>query len=288
MRLRNTIPLIRRPVEPSGMRPVVDHVPFAVRDLAEANARFERAGLPTTSGGTHGDGTTEMAQVVLPDGSYLELLAPTGEGEPGFWPTALAVGAGPCAWGVQSGSVHNELQRVITHDVRVDGPHRASRSRPDGTHVEWDMGFLGPDDREVLPFLIADRTPRDYRVPDSELYGSPVSGIGWIVIAVRDLNATIEEFHDLFRLPEPKTDVDTRFGELAWFPEQSFVLAEPTDGQVADRLDSIGPGPAAVFLSAEIDRARNRFPLEGARSLFDHRLAFIEEFDGRLGLVSRG
>jgi hypothetical protein len=269
------------------MRPVVDHVPFAVRDLDAAVARFERAGLPPTYGGTHGDDSTEMALVSLPDGSYLELIAPTGDGDPGFWPAALEAGAGPCAWCVQSGSVHNELQRVITHDVRVDGPHRESRSRPDGTHVEWDMGFLGPDEQEVLPFLIADRTPREYRVPDSELYGSPVSGIGWVLIAVRDLDAAVDRFASLYRFPEPRTDIDPRFGELAWFPEQAFVLAEPTGGPLEERIASLGAGPAAVFLSAEVNRANEQFSLTTGRSLFDRRLALFEGFDGQLGVVSR-
>lgn len=269
------------------MRPVVDHVPFAVRDLEEAMDRFELAGLPPTYGGTHGDGTTEMALVPLPDGSYLELIAPTGEGDPGFWPAALEAGAGPCAWCVQTGSVHNELQRFVGHDVRVDGPHRESRARPDGTHVEWDMGFLGADGSEVLPFLIADRTPREYRVPDSELYGSPISGIGWVLLAVEDLDAAVDRFSRLYRLPAPRTDIDTRFGALAWFPEQAFVLAEPNDGPVADRVETLGTGPAAVFLSAEIDRANEQFSLTGARSLFDRRLALFDGFDGRLGVVSR-
>ncbi|UWG48266.1 NAD(P)H-hydrate repair enzyme Nnr, NAD(P)H-hydrate epimerase domain [Halanaeroarchaeum sp. HSR-CO] len=269
------------------MRPVVDHVPYAVRDLDEAIARFERVGLAPMYGGTHGDGATEMALVPLPDGTYVELIAATGEGEPGFWPAAIEAGDGPCAWCVQTGSVHTELQRFITHDVRVDGPQRASRDRPDGTHVEWDMGFLGSDEREVLPFLIADRTPREYRVPDSELYGSPLSGVGWVVIAVRDLASAIEQFARLYRLPEPETDVDTHFGEMAWFPEQAFVLAEPTDEPLLDRLESSGPGPAALFLSAEMDRATDQFPLTGGRSLFDRRLAFFEGFDHQLGVVSR-
>lgn len=269
------------------MRPVLDHVPFAVSDLGRAVDRFERVGLSPSYGGTHGDGTTEMALLPLPDGSYLELIAPTGTGEPGFWPEALEADAGPCAWCVQTGSVHGELQRLVSHDVRVDGPHRASRSRPDGTDVEWDMAFLGPDDDEVLPFLIADRTPREYRVPDSDLYGSPLSGIGWVVIVVEDLEAATDLFARLYRLPAPRTDVDPQFGDLAWFPEQGFVLAAPTDGPLADRLSDLGPGPAAVLLSAEMDPARRRYPLDDGRSWFDRRVAFFDGFDHRLGVVSR-
>ncbi|MFB6124414.1 MAG: VOC family protein [Halanaeroarchaeum sp.] len=269
------------------MRPVVDHVPVAVTDLQATSERFERAGLPPTYGGEHDDGTTEMALVVLPDGSYLELIAPTGRGEPGFWPDALREGVGPCAWCVQTGSVHGELKRFVDHEVRVDGPHRRGRETPDGTRVEWDMGFLGPEGAELLPFLIADRTPREYRVPDSELYGSPLSGIGWVVLLTDDLSATIERFTRYYRLPSPRRDVDARFGDLAWFPEQAFVLAEPGDGPMVERLDSVGPGPAAVLLSAEMDHARQQFDLGDGYSWFDRRLAFFDATDAPLGVVSR-
>lgn len=269
------------------MRPVVDHVPFAASDLGDAVARFERLGLPPTYGGEHGDGTTEMAIVVLPDGSYVELIAPTGAGEPGFWPDALAADAGPCAWCVDAGSVHAAMGRYIDRDVRVDGPHRASRTRPDGVTAEWDMAFLGPDGSEVMPFLIGDRTPREYRVPESQLYGAPLSGIGWVVLLVEDLAAAVEEFIRLYRLPSPVEDVDPDFGDLVRFPEQAFVLAAPTDGPLAERLDTIGPGPAALLLSGAMDDARGQYPLGAGRSWFGRRLAFFEGFENRVGVVER-
>lgn len=269
------------------MRPVVDHVPFAVQDLDEAIDRFERVGLSPTYGGEHGDGTTEMAILSLPDGSYIELIAPTGRGEPGFWPEALERGAGPCAWCVQTGSVHAEVKRYVDNEVRIDGPHHTSRERPDGTTVEWDMAFLGPDDGELLPFLIADRTPREYRVPDSELYGSPLSGIGWVVLLVDDLADAIDTFSRLYRLPGPRTEFDPRFGDLAWFPEQSFVLAAPSGGEMAARLERLGPGPGAVLLSGEVDPAKRQYPLSDGRSWFGRRVAFVDGFDGQLGVVGR-
>ncbi|MUV61302.1 VOC family protein, partial [Halobacterium sp. CBA1126] len=127
------------------MRPVIDHVPFAASDLDALVDRFEAAGFDPTYGGEHPDAGTEMAALVLPDGSYLELVAPTRE-DHDRWQAHFDAAdpvAGPCDWCVETGSVHAECQRVIDHDVTVHGPVRGRRERPDGTVVEWDHAVLG-------------------------------------------------------------------------------------------------------------------------------------------------
>jgi len=269
------------------MRPVIDHVPFAGAALDDLTARFENAGFAPRYGGEHGDGDTEMSMVVLPDGSYLELLAPTTPGDEtaGHWPEFLAADAGPCAWCVDAGSVHSELQRAIGRDVEVRGPVRGGRETDRGT-AEWDVGFLGGDD-SPLPFVVSDRAPREYRVPDSALYGSPVSGIGRVVLAVPDLDAAIDRFTGLYRLPTPERDVDSRFGELAAFPGQDVAICEPDDGPVRERLDRFGPCPACVLLTADVSEAATRHPLTGGRELFGKRVRFVEGFERRLGVIER-
>ncbi|GGL42873.1 hypothetical protein GCM10009037_27980 [Halarchaeum grantii] len=268
------------------MRPVIDHVPVAGSDLDTLVTRFENAGFEPRYGGKHPTMGTEMAMLVLPDGSYLELLAPVDTGtRAGHWPEFLAADAGPCAWCVDAGSVHSELQRAISHDVTVHGPVRGRRETEHGA-AEWDVGFLGGDD-SVLPFVISDRTPREYRVPDSTLYGSPVSGIGRVVLAVHDLEAAVERFTRLYRLPAPERDYDDRFGTLAAFPGQDAVLCEPDGGPVRERLERFGPCPASVLLSADVEDAATRHPLDATRTLFGKRVRFVEGFDYRLGVVER-
>jgi hypothetical protein len=271
------------------MRPVIDHVPFAVRDLDAGIARFEAVGLAPTTGGEHPEAGTEMALVSLPDGSYLEILAPTAS-PPRWWAPFFERAdpfAGPCGWCVETGSVHGECQRLIEHDVEVHGPRRGTRSKPDGTVVEWDWAFLGPRDTTLLPFLIADRTPRDRRVPESQLYGSAISGLERIVLLVDDIASEVSRFQRLYRFPEPETDYDDRFGDLAWFPGQSVILAEPTDGSLRDRLETFGPCPASAFLAGDIDDATHQFPLTDGREWFGHRLRFLEGLDPWLGIVAR-
>ncbi|WP_232685895.1 VOC family protein [Halobacterium zhouii] len=271
------------------MRPVIDHVPFAASSLDALVERFETAGFDPEYGGEHPDSGTEMAAIVLPDGSYLELVAPTRE-DPGRWPSFFASAdpvAGPTAWCVETGSVHSECQRVIDHDVEVHGPIRTCRERPDGGLVEWDRATLGASDDHLLPFLVSDRTPREYRVPDSDLYGAPVSGISMVVLATDDLDAAVERFSRLYRFPTPERDYDDDCGELACFPGQDVVLCEPTDGWMRDRVERFGACPASVLLTADIDQARHQHPLDGGREWFGRRVRFVEGLNGYLGVVSR-
>ena len=271
------------------MRPVIDHVPFAATDLDAIVDRFESAGFDPTYGGEHPDAGTEMAALVLPNGSYLELVAPTRE-NPAWWSDFFDYGdplAGPTDWCVETGSVHAECQRVIDYDIEVHGPSYGRRERPDGTLVEWDNAFLGPMDQHLLPFVVSDRTPREYRVPDSELYGSPVSGIAWVVLATDDIDDTVERFQRLYRFPTPDYDYDDEFGDIACFPGQDVVICEPDGGRVADRVDTFGPCPVAVLLTADIDDARHRHPVDGGREWFGRRIRFVEGLGGYLGLAER-
>jgi hypothetical protein len=271
------------------MRPVIDHVPFCAADLQSVVERFETAGFDPTYGGEHPDAGTEMAALVLPDGSYLELVAPTDD-DPGRWGEFFDAAdplVGPCAWSVESGSVHAECQRVIDHDVEVHGPVHGRRERPDGTIVEWDHAFLGSDDDHLLPFVVSDRTPREYRVPDSELYGAPISGVEWVVLATDDLDQAVERFERLYRFPAPEDDYDDTYGDLACFPGQDIVLCEPAAGEIRDRVERFGPCPASVMLSAEFERARHQHPLTDGREWFGRRVRFVEGLDPFLGVVAR-
>ncbi|GAA0311588.1 VOC family protein [Halarchaeum salinum] len=268
------------------MRPVIDSVPFAGPDLDALVERFENAGFAPQYGGEHVETGTETAMIVLPDGSALELLAPAGpDADDSHWPAFGDADAGPCAWGVDAGSVHSELQRAISHDVTVRGPIHERRETDRGV-AEWDVGFLGGSD-SPLPFVVSDRTPREYRVPDSTLYGSPLSGIGRVLLAVTDLDAAITRFTDLYRLPEPERDYDDVFGDLAAFPGQDVVLCEPDEGAVRERIERFGACPAAVLLSGDVSDAAAHHPLHGGRTLFGKRVRFVDGFDTRLGVVER-
>jgi hypothetical protein len=110
-----------------------------------------------------------------------------------------------------------------------------------------------------------------YRILDhSEAYstfpkGHPAtrdfSGVKRVVIAVRDLKASIARYRQAYALPEPLEQEDASFGaRLAWFKGTPVVLAEPSDAQswVERRIQQFGEGPCAFVLGKPEDGAPRR------------------------------
>lgn len=289
----------------------IDHVAFGGRELGRLRAAAADVGLPSEYGGPHGTGTTHMAVVGLPDGSYLELVGPTDGTDPadaGFWPARLAADAGPAGWCIDVPDVAAATKAAVERGVRVDGPHEASRTRPDGVRAEWDMCFEGPDGDERLPFTIADRTPRSYRTtPDAELADSPLVGTAVVVLAVADADETASLLTRRHRLPTPVAAAGPFRGDAG---EDGFRLcpgapvglveagdaaertaADRPDGAIAARVASVGEGPCAFLLGVDDwEAASDRFSLTDARPFGvggDRRAAWFDRdpFDGRLGVV---
>jgi hypothetical protein len=276
------------------MNLTVDHAAFGGRDLDRLRSLAADVGLASEYGGRHGDGTTHMAVVGFSDGSYLELIAPTAgtdRGDAGFWPAHLWGDAGPAGWCVEMPSVADAAKAAVDAGVRVDGPHEASRLRPDGTLVEWDMCFEGYDGDERLPFVIADRTPRSFRTtPNPELVDTPLTGVAAVVLAVEDRAETASLLARRHRLPTPVTAAGP-FADFAVCPGTPVALAEVDDGPLADRVERVGEGPCAVFLgTTDLDAATERFSLTKPSrfGLDDRRVAWFDAdaFRGRLGVVS--
>lgn len=272
----------------------IDHAVFAWEDLDAVTATFSGVGLAPDDGGTHEDGTTRMATVGFDDGSYLELIAPADAGvTPQLWPTEIEQSAGPCAWCLEADDLRRELKRLIDSGVPVNGPRSNSRERPDGTVVEWDAGVFGTVDTVgMFPFLISDRTPRDYRVrPSESVSGSSLTGVAWVVVAVEDVAEATDRFRQVYRFPTPRRAESEQFGaRLASFPGQPLVLAEPFEetNWIGDRLDRFGAGPCAHLIgSSDFPETENEFPLTGVSEWFDRRIGWFdsESLVSRLGVV---
>ena len=164
----------------------LDHVVVVVSSLTEAATRFGTAGFTVMPGGRHDAIPTENALVAFADGSYLELLAtrdPTTRDElralrasgPGwerhlkgvsavarrFLP-ALAGTDGVADWALRGAALGGRAAALRALGVRASGPVTMARERPDRARLAWDL--LLPES-SLHPFWIADRTPRDLRVP---------------------------------------------------------------------------------------------------------------------------
>ena len=107
-----------------------------------------------------------------------------------------------------------------------------------------------------FPFLIRDFTPRDQRAyPSGKPTTEDFSGVARVVIAVRDLQASVKRYREAYGLPAPVQQTDAGFGaRLVSFPGTPVALATPLNASswLAARLNQIGEGPCAFIL-----RARN-------------------------------
>ena len=235
----------------------VDHVSVAGRDLKQMQARLAALGIPSEFGGPHSNHATQMALTSFPDGSYLELIALQDKPDEKavtahYWSKQIQGNAGPAAWAVRAMTPTAEVKRLRAAGILSDA-QRSGRERPDGTRLDWEASPVGPGPNGVFfPFLIHDFTPREARAfPKGHPATRDFSGVKRVVIAVRDLKASVARYRQAYGLPEPRMQEDASFGaRLAWFRGTPVVLAEPSDAQswVARRIQQFGDGPCAFVL----------------------------------------
>jgi hypothetical protein len=267
----------------------IDHVAFGWDDLDPVRRSLDRVGLPADEGGTHADGTTRMALTGFPDGSYLEWVAPTPGTDPaaaGLWPDALAARAGPVAWCLGTDDVVAAAKRALDRGLPVDGPHRGGRDRPDGRRVEWDQFLQGSDaTRWFYPFVIDDRTPREWRVTPTDGV-TALAGVDTVVLAVSDLDRAARRLERRYRTATPvAVDTDAVPGEAVDLPGAPVALAR---GE-ASRIDRLGERPAAVLLGTDdFGAARAAYDLAPALAWGDRRVAWFDDdrLRGRVGVVN--
>lgn len=236
----------------------VDHVSVAGRDLKAMQAHLASIGLQSEAGGTHDNHATEMALVSFPDGSYLELIAIQLQADPDalsahYWSKHLKAEGGPVAWAVRTKDISAEAKRLEAAGVPVGKPQASGRVRPDGLRLEWETAQVGKEPNGTFfPFLIRDITPRDKRAsPRGRPTTKEYQGVSKVVIAVRDLKASIQRYRDAYDLPAPIQRADADFGgHMAWFGTSPIVLAAPVNihSWIQGRLDEFGEGPCAFIL----------------------------------------
>jgi hypothetical protein len=188
----------------------LDHVVVVVSSLTDAAARFSAAGFTISLGGRHDAIPTENALVAFADGAYIELLAArepatrdelralragTGwdrhlKGVSAVARRFLPLLAGPdgvADWALAASALAPRAAALRAVNVKAAGPVRMSRERPGGERLEWEL--LLPESA-LHPFWIADRTPRERRVPNSPTATTHANGTTGIA-AVRVRSASV-------------------------------------------------------------------------------------------------
>jgi hypothetical protein len=143
------------------IEPTLDHVVFAVPDLAVAVPDFEqRTGLRPAEGGRHIGRGTRNYLVGFGPTSYLEIIGPDPE-HPVAQGVAMPFGLEHLTeprlltWAVRP----PDLQRAV-RDARAAGadlgaPAAMGRRTPDGSLLEWELASVVPLPFDgVTPFLI--------------------------------------------------------------------------------------------------------------------------------------
>jgi hypothetical protein len=158
----------------------LDHAIIAVADLDPAVEDYRALGFTVIYGGRHASGATHNALICFQDGTYLELLAPTGDpaqpGAPDYSPLVLH-GEGLVGYALLSTDLTADAEALRSRGVQVGEISEGRRLRKDGIELHWRTATI---DGGMSPFLIEDITPRHLRVPDdltTITHANGVSGI---------------------------------------------------------------------------------------------------------------
>jgi hypothetical protein len=145
----------------------LDHLIIAVHDLAQAVVAYRALGFTVIPGGRHANQATENALICFRDGSYIELLARTGEPPlPGMIDFSRSMGASEGLAGFALGTVDIDAAAAALGERGVACGEIVSgqRQRTDGIHIVWKLALI---EDGFAPFLIQDVTPHNLRVPDA-------------------------------------------------------------------------------------------------------------------------
>jgi len=274
----------------------IDHVTIAGPDLTALETSLAGTGLRFAYGGPHSNGVTHMSLVSFEDGSYLELISTLDPRlEAPLWPVHIANGGGPCAWAVRVDDVASESERLTSLGIDVRGPVPMHRRLPDGRVAEWDLAFVGEGNPgATFPFLIGDRTPRGIRVPrpEAHLETATISGIETVVLAVANLDRTVDLFRRAYGLDAARLgESDLLDARVAAFDDAPVAIAAAERGWLAERLERFGPSPCAFLIgSTAIAESAHALDLPPPEPWMGKSTTWFDptRVDGmRLGLVER-
>jgi catechol 2,3-dioxygenase-like lactoylglutathione lyase family enzyme len=233
------------------MLQAIDHLVIVVPDLGGAIKTYRDLGFTVVAGGRHPGMGTDNALIAFRDSSYLELVG-FHESRPDHrWWGPLQKGGGLVDFCLQTDDLAGDAETLRAAGVDMSDLERRHRLRPDGAEVRWVCALARGAHRGVAPFVIAEETGRDERVPRERTHANGVSGIGTVTVAVDDLMAV----RGWYARALGTAGQDVACPELgaagARFtigPHRFEFLAPTGAGAVRQWLASRGPSPYAVTL----------------------------------------
>src|SRR4051812_41720429 len=120
----------------------LDHAVVAVKNLDQAMADYRKLGFTVFYGGRHANGATHNALICFQNGTYIELLAPTGDDPiPGLLDFSQLVkgGEGLVGYALLSDDLDSDLAAMRARGVEAGPILSGGRTRDDGIRVEWKL-----------------------------------------------------------------------------------------------------------------------------------------------------
>ncbi len=233
---------------------MLDHIVIAVDDLAEAMEDYRALGFTVTPGGRHSSGTTENALIPFQDGTYIELIAGTGEppsGEGMDFTVLLHKNEGFTGFALLVEDIDERVAAVADQDIPVGPIQDGRRVREDGQALAWKMALM---EGTMSPFFIQDVTPRPLRVSDDlemTKHANGVEGVFDVTVLARDVIEAIPLYSAYIGQPPQLVDGDAVFtltnGTLtlsaAYTDEQRAY--RQTHGSAPYKLTLLTPTPDA-------------------------------------------
>lgn len=195
----------------------IDHIIFAVADRDKAGQDFESLGFKAVIGGTHADGHTHNKLVVLADGVYLELCAPTDKAYLGVqhedngqhWLYVYNAGEGYAGYAIITDDIDPVEARIRAKGYPVNEQKGSGRLLPDGREMKGkSVTIIG----KRYPAIVQDLTPRVWRAPSENgetEHPNGVTGVHSMVALVRDLEEGARRYEDLLGIaPQPGSHVE--------------------------------------------------------------------------------
>ncbi len=141
------------------MRAQIDHIILAGPDLDELQEYAERhLGVRPQPGGSHRGLGTRNALLGLGGQRYLELVAPDPDQPEPAHPRPFRVDdlTEPTltGWALRAPGLAERVERARAKGVEIGDPRPMSRTRPDGTELDWELTSVHTDLDGTVPFLI--------------------------------------------------------------------------------------------------------------------------------------
>ncbi|TFK46356.1 hypothetical protein OE88DRAFT_1638375 [Heliocybe sulcata] len=270
---------------------VLDHIVHLTPPgtVAEATEQWRSLGFTVVPGGTHADGLTSNALVVLQDGVYIELISfvhPISYYPPGS-PARLAQERHP--WGHQEPGwidyaflgTSEKLSEVINdraqHEksgVEYLPEQPGGRARPDGKVLKWRI--TAPKTRGTWPFFCGDVTPREWRVPlkpeSNAVHPSGALGVAHARLLADDTLMSDLKHHFASIIGEPPVQNDP----LTW------TLSSPNSLQTDQASGTKVPAPLLLLTLPE-NHEEETYLKERGSGLYELAFWFRKNGQGKEG-----